>query len=483
MKKILFILLASFTLLFINSCKQDGNWDDNDGGAYTFKVERDTDFIEKAVGESNDLKLNIKPAYRFDAVKMYIKYTGDKNGVLKLGDLVLEQNKDYEVKNADNILKYTANEEGTHKLKVILTNDKKQSVTEEFELKYAVSDFKVDVTTGSTEYYQGQEINYPVKITPAKNTDTKGYTIKFNTYDGTIKYNGVQVELNKEYPINDINNFSISTITSKAGQGKLTYSIKNSTVTRDLELIQTIKQRQLNIESMDIQPNNVPPNTEISLVGIIKKAPIKENNNIKYKTWVTSATNNNLTGIVTSNNNFVDYPLSANGDINVKMLAKDNGKYTVNFQAQDEFGNLSEVKQFEITVEAPVEFIGEASAQFNFEYSQKGGAFNPKYGTDLANWQRVFSAKSGAGNKIIKVEYTLNYNYSGRDFSHTFSDLIASDSEIKISGEGQKVGFIGDWDTSNYSPTGNGTLTIKVTTDKGVTISKKINATITARKN
>jgi len=165
------------------------------------------------------------------------------------------------------------------------------------------------------------------------------------------------------------------------------------------------------------------------------------------------------------------------------MLAKDNGKYTVNFQAQDEFGNLSEVKQFEITVEAPVEFIGEASAQFNFEYSQKGGAFNPKYGTDLANWQRVFSAKSGAGNKIIKVEYTLNYNYSGRDFSHTFSDLIASDSEIKISGEGQKVGFIGDWDTSNYSPTGNGTLTIKVTTDKGVTISKKINATITARKN
>ncbi len=479
MKKILFILLASFTLLFINSCKQDGNWDDNDGGAYTFKVERDTDFVEKAVGETNDLKLNIKPAYRFDAVKMYIKYTGDKNGVLKLGDLVLEQNKDYEVKNADNILKYTANEEGEHKLKITLTNDKKQSVTEEFSLKYAVSDFKVDVVTGSTEYYQGQEINYPVKITPAKNTDTKGYFIKFNTYEGVIKFNGVKVDLGKEYEILNIDNFSISTITSKAEQGKLTYTIKNKTTSRDLEIQQNIKKRELNIESMNVQPQSVVPNTEISLVGIIKKAPIKDNNSIKYKTWITEATDNNLTGIVTTNNNFVDYALSSNGDMNVKMLAKDAGSYMLNFQAQDEFGNLSDVKQFKIIVEAPLAFIGEAATTFSYNYSTRNIT---KIGCDFVNWKKTFKVKAGAGQKITKIEYQLNYKIANRDFNYNASEIVNSSDEINYSNQDVGgSGFIGEWPFREFADNvGNakGTLKITVTTDKGAILEKTINATM-----
>ncbi|WP_454058935.1 TraQ conjugal transfer family protein [Elizabethkingia ursingii] len=484
MKKLLLLLMAVFTVFTINSCRDEiqGKDEDKNNAQFSFKVERDTDFIEKAVGETNDIKLNIKPNYKFEASKMYIKYTGDKNGVLKMDSITLEQNKEYEVKKTDNILKYTANEEGTHKLKITLTNDRKQSVTEEFELKYAISDFQVNFTPPTGEYYQGQNVTFVGKIIPAKNTNTKGYSIKFNSFDGGIKLNDVSVELGKEYSLPDLNNLSISLNSKKVGQQKLSYTIKNTTVSRDLELNIDVKARQLTIQSLDIQPRNVVPNTEISLVGVLNKTPVKDNNTIKYKTWISRATNNNISGIVTTNGNYMDYPLSTNGAINVKMLAKDAGNYIVNFQAQDEFGNESEVKEFEIIVEAPVEFLGEASAQFNFNYSQKGGAFNPKYGTDLDNWQRTFNAKSGAGNKIVKVEYTLNYNYSGRDFTHTFSDIISSETELKVSGEGQKVGFIGDWDVKNYSPTGTGTLTIKITTDKGQSISKTVNATISAQK-
>ncbi|MDV3950512.1 hypothetical protein CMT75_18520 [Elizabethkingia anophelis] len=480
MKKTFFIFVTILSLFLFNSCRSDGDWGNNQtNGQFGFTVERDKDFQEKAVGEITDIKFNIKANYDFNTIPMVIKYSGDLNGVLKLGDLVLEQNKEYELKSASNILKYTGNEAGTHKLKISAKNAKDQSQTEEFELKYAVSDFKVDVTTGSTEYYQGQEINYPVKITPAKNTDTKGYFIKFNAYDGVVKLNGVQVDLGKEYEIINIDNFSISTTTSKAGQGKLTYTIKNKTTSRDLEIQQNIKKREINIESMNVQPQSVVPNTEISLVGIVKKAPIKDNNNIKYKTWITEATDNNLTGIVTTNNSFVDYALSSNGDINIKMLAKDAGNYMLNFQAQDEFGNLSDVKQFKIVVEAPLAFIGEAATTFTYHYSQRNIT---KVGCDFVNWKKTFRVKAGAGQKITKVEYQLNYNVGNRDFNLNASEIVNSQDEVNYSNQDVGgPGFIGEWSFKEFLDNlGNakGTLKIIVTTDKGAVLEKTINATM-----
>ena len=480
MKKIFFLFATILSLTTINSCRSDGDWGDNqDNAQYGFSVERDKDFQEKAVGESIDFKFNIKANYDYSTLPMVIKYTGDLNGVLRLGDLVLEQNKEYDLKNAVNMLKYTGNEAGTHKLKISVKNSKEQSRTEEFEFKYAVSDFQVNLTGGTGEYYQGQEISYIGKITPAKNTDTKGYTIKFNVFDGTIKYNGVLAELGKEYPINDINNFSVSAITSKVGQQKLTYTIKNTTVSRDLELQINAKARQLVIESMDIQPRSVVPNTQVSLVGIIKKTPIKDNNSIKYKTWITSATDNNVNGIQTTNNTFVDYALSSNGDINIKMLAKDAGKYTFNFQAQDEFGNLSDVKQFEINVEAPLAFVGEAATTFSYNYSKKSIV---TIGCNFVNWKRTFRVKAGAGQKITKVEYQLNYTLSGTDFSNNYSEIINSQEEVNIANQDWAgSGYLRQWNLSDWQPVGTGKLKIIVTTDKGTVLEKVVNATMDLR--
>lgn len=451
MKKILFILLASFTLLFINSCKQDGNWDDNDGGTYTFKVERDTDFIEKAVGESNDLKLNIKPAYRFDAVKMYIKYTGDKNGVLKLGDLVLEQNKDYEVKNADNILKYTANEEGTHKLKIILTNDKKQSVTEEFELKYAVSDFQISLTGGTTDYYQGQTVTYTGKITPAKNTDINGYTIKFNSYDGkTVLLNNVPSELGKEYNLNDINNFTVSTISDKPGQLKLTYTVKNKTTSRDLELQQNIKQRELTFESINLSKSITEPNTDLNIVGILKKTQILPvNKTIKYKTWVTSATNNETDGVSTTNGLFTDYALSDNGGFTIPLKAIKSGKYTINVQMQDEFSNQSEIKQFELSVTQPIT-LGSITGSVIAQLSNKNLL--------LKSYTSNLKATTNGNSNISKISYKIFVKGlgSGKELNGTYTTEGFNETQIDLQQKEYSLNdmIIGQFEVDDVIPPG-----------------------------
>ena len=76
---------------------------------------------------------------------------------------------------------------------------------------------------------------------------------------------------------------------------------------------------------------------------------------------------------------------------------------------------------FEIVVEAPIEFVGEASASFNFVFSIKS-SLNPTIKVDLRTWHKNFVARSGAGNKIVKVEYNLKYTYSNRNFEHNFSD-------------------------------------------------------------
>ena len=155
MKKTFFLFIAILSLLFINSCRSDGDWGDNQtNGQFGFSIERDKDFQEKAVGETTDIKFNIKANYDFSTVPMVIKYSGDLNGVLKLGDITLEQNKEYELKSANNILKYTGNEAGTHKLKISAKNAKDQSQTEEFELKYGVSDFQIKLEGGNGDFYQ-----------------------------------------------------------------------------------------------------------------------------------------------------------------------------------------------------------------------------------------------------------------------------------------------------------------------------------------
>jgi len=299
MKKVLFVLMAVFTVFTINSCRdenQQGN-EDKVNASFSFKVDRDTDFIEKAVGETNNLKLNIKPNYKFEYTPMYIKYTGDKKGVLKMDSITLEQNKEYEVKNAENILKYVANEEGEHNLKVTLKNGKNQEVVEEFKLKYGISEFDVKLEGGTGDFYQGQTISYIGKITPKANTDTKGFTIKFNSYEGTIKLSDLDIEMGKEYPITDISNFRIATISKKSGASKISYTIKNSTVSKDFEIQQEVKARTLTVNLFSVTPNSVTPTNNFTLKAIVQKNPVSDNREIKIKTWISEADNGDFEGI------------------------------------------------------------------------------------------------------------------------------------------------------------------------------------------
>ena len=186
MKNVFLLLMAFISLNFINSCREDGDWEKaNESFSYT--VERDKNFIEKGVGEANQLTFNINPNYNFSKIETSFKFVTSLNGVLKLNGNVLTANQEYTFTNKENVFEYVGNVSGTHELKITAKNSKGFSVEEKFSLPYGVSEFTHTFTGGSAPIYQGDETQYLMKVVAGTGQPTTGYQIKFNTYNGTVR--------------------------------------------------------------------------------------------------------------------------------------------------------------------------------------------------------------------------------------------------------------------------------------------------------
>ena len=483
MKNAIFLLLAFFSLSFLNSCREDGEWQNN-GSQFSFTVERDNNFIEKGVGEANQLKFNIVPNYDFSRITTSFKFVTSLNGVLKLNGQVLTANQEYTFDKKENVFEYVGNVSGTHELKITAKNSKGFSVEEKFSLPYGVSEFTHTFTGGSATIYQGDETQYLMKVVAGTGQPTTGYQIKFNTYSGTVKFNGVNATLGTWYPINNIDSFTTSLITNQAGQGKLTYSIKNSTVSKDYEIQQTVIQRQITIESLNINATTVLPNSQMSLIGVIKKTPTNTNTTIQYKTWISSASNNNINGIQTTNNAYTNYALGSNGNLQLNFNALTVGTYTLNFQAKDEYGNESEVKSFNISVENDIQFVGALAGEINFGYKKSLihiSLIQAKH--SVLSFKRSFKAQAGGSNSINKITYTISWTRFGNNYSYSFNETFTG-SPQSVDFQNQTYDFNDiEYNVGNFSsinqPFSNLQMKVKVETTNGATAEQTFTPTLT----
>lgn len=483
MKKLFLLLIAFFTLAFVNSCREDGDWEDgNNGGQFGFTIDRDNNFIEKGIGETNSLKFNIVPNYDFSALQTSFKFTTSLNGVLKLNGQVLTANQEYTFTNKENIFEYVGNVAGTHKIQFSVKNSKGASKTEDFELKYSVSEFTLTTTGGTANIYQGDETVYTHKITPEAGQPNTGYQIKFDTYNngnGEVKFNGVPATLGQFYPINNIDNFTVALKTNQAGQGKLTYTIKNSTVSKPYEIQQTVIARQIVIESMNVNSLNVLANTQMSFTGVITKTPATSNTAIEYKTWLSSASNNNMNGIQTTNNVYIPYALGANGAFNINFNAVANGNYTLNIQAKDEYGNLSAIKSFDIAVQSQVWFDAGQGSVFNFIYKIPSPLVSGYL--KLNNLTKTFKAYSGGSSTITNVKYTVTVNSTLGTKVYTYDVPYTGGNTIEFNNDLMNINQT-LWDNittnSNTQPNNvTGSLKVEVFNSNGQSAFIIINAT------
>lgn len=415
MRNTIIIILSLFSILLFNSCREDGDWGNDNEGQFGFTIERDDNFIEKSVGETNQLKFNIKTNYDFESVPTTFKFTTNLNGVLSLNGKTLIANQEYTFSTNDNIFEYVGNVAGTHQLKINVKNSKGASKEEEFELKYGVSEFSHTYTGGTAPIYQGDETNYLMKIVPGSGQPNTGYQIKFNTYEGTIKLNGVTAQLGQFYELPNIDNFNITTTTNKSGNGALFYTIKNTTVSKDYSLQQNILARTITVESMNISNLNTAPNTPLSLIGVVKKTPITGNNTVQYKTWISSASNNNTAGVQNTSNAYIPYTLGENGSFNYNFNALAVGTYTYNIQFKDEYGNESTVNTYTIVVENSLSITTPPTVSVNLKRTANS------IGNNQYDIRHIYSkailnvgASTSANNGISKIVFELNFTYDGQ---------------------------------------------------------------------
>lgn len=475
MKKYLLILIAVLGTLFTNSCATDGDWEDGtNGGQFGFTIERDDNFIEKGIGEANQLKFNIQTNYDFSQVQTTFKFTTSLNGSLKLNGQTLTPNQEYTFTSKNNIFEYVGNVSGTHDLKFTVKNSKGASKEEEFSLPYSISEFTHTYTGGTAPIFQGDDTQYLMKIIPGAGQPTAGYEIKFNSYTGTIKLNGVTATTGQYYPLPNIDNFNLTLTTNIAGQGAVHYTIKNSTVSKDYSIQQDVTQRQITVESMNINATAVSQNTPMSLIGVVKKTPITGNLNVQYKTWISSASNNNTNGIQNTNNVYVPYTLGSTGNFTYNMNAVETGTYTYNIQFKDEYGNESAVKTFTVEVGTPLTFIGNQSARLLVNRGNQTGSGQYSYIT--TGFFKSFKVEVNPA-KIISIEYTVNYNFGATPITQSVTVPISLQSSVEyiddLSIAGLGLGY-----TTNSSAINNGTLKIKVNANDGTSAEKIVPMTV-----
>ena len=427
MKNVFLLLMAFISLNFINSCREDGDWEKaNESFSYT--VERDKNFIEKGVGEANQLTFNINPNYNFSKIETSFKFVTSLNGVLKLNGQVLTANQEYTFENEKNVFEYTGNVSGTHDLTISTKNSKGYSVEEKFALPYGVSEFTHTYTGGTADIYQNDETNYLMKIEAGAGQPTTGYQIQFNSYEGTIKLNGVNAELGKFYSLPNIASFNVVLASNKVDQTALHYTIKNATVSKDYSIQQNIKQRQIVIESISINSESVAPNTALKIISVLKKSPQTSNQTIKYKSWISSASNSNLSGIDNTNNVYQNYALGTNGNFTYDFNAKIAGTYTYNIQFQDEFGNETPVKSFTIVVQNSISLTNDV-VNFFFKKEMKASGFSGSYNMKHIFVNPQIKAKVTASNssKISKIVVDVNYDYNNspktKTYTYNYNDL------------------------------------------------------------
>lgn len=419
MKKFFYLIIAFFSLsIMFQSCADDGDWEDgNTGGQFGFTIVRDDNFIEKGIGEVNQLKFNIQTNYDFSTVQTSFKYTTSLNGSLKLNGQTLVANQEYTFTSKDNIFEYVGNVSGTHNLKFTVKNEKGASKEEEFELPYSISEFTHTFTGGTANIYQGDATNYLMKIVPSAGQPTSGYEIKFNNYNsnnGTVKLNGVDAQMGQFYPLPNIDNFNVILTTNQVGQGALEYTIKNSTVSKDYNIQQTILPRQIVVESMNVNSTAVLPNTQMSLIGVVKKTPVTSNLTVSYKTWISSASNNNMSGIQNTNNAYVPYALTSTGSFSYNFNAIDAGTYTYNIQFKDEYGNESDVKSFTIEVQAPLQFVGTPTGSYTLsrQFFPTGPGSVNDWRVRYKEYMKSFKVVAGGGTTITQIKYEYKFTFN-----------------------------------------------------------------------
>lgn len=180
------------------------------------------------------------------------------------------------------------------------------------------------------------------------------------------------------------------------------------------------------VVSLAPSETNLPKNKSFSISAIVNKQPVKENQELYYKTWISS---NSPNGIMNTNNQWTPYTLGADNRVLIpNLLTNEFGTHTYNIQFKDEYGNESEVKSFDIKVAEELSFTQAPSGTLTIVREvekSKSGLFDATYfKISHKNSSLNFSVKTGLNNKITKYKLDITYDFLNSNKALSYTEVL-----------------------------------------------------------
>lgn len=174
MKKILLILLGTF--LIFTACRSNEDWNNSSENApFDFKVQRDQNFQPKPVNSTFTINYEILPNYNFSSIKTFIKFSQNLPGQIKLNGTIVIANQNYQLLSTGNVIQYTGTVEGTHTLKIEVTNEKNIAKEDEISLVFGAT--QIEFVGGATGI-----LKFKGEFGGQANYNTKYFFKGFNSY-------------------------------------------------------------------------------------------------------------------------------------------------------------------------------------------------------------------------------------------------------------------------------------------------------------
>lgn len=425
MKKLLLfavIAIVAFSLSIVG-CSKDK---EQDPIQWKFEVKADKDTISNlALNDIVPVTYVVNRKYNTGATMQY-RVNLDKSQGFTIYDNNDNEIKDFGFQNltSDTLkLKYKGTFQGIYSLSVTFKNSKNERVDKRVAFEYGIKnknkEFNIEqkVNANLNNITQGQDVELSFEVKEVANTEEE-FQIQFLKFDEADEYlqkskiylNNNEIEINKWYSINkgSINKILLNSF--NAGNKKLVYQIKNSVYTKDKELDINVKKATISLKNLTLKADKIYINEPFKIEGKVEKT-YSNVKNIEYKTWLSSGNAAHLKDIT---NTYRSYKLSDENNIfSLEFNAVNVGNFTLKIQAKDEFGNESEVKEFNIKADSKLE-IEESTVVYNVTVVDKlmyTGDSNVNFDFYVTSDLKI-KAKAGNGNLLFKAEVEIE-NFKG----------------------------------------------------------------------
>ena len=342
------------------------------------------------------------------------------------------------IDNSVNDVTFKTLKEGKYRYRILFKDEFANETNKTFDFEVKINrGFSTEITGGKQSPYQGEVVDFKLKVTPDNGAPQMDYFITFKSFGNDnnlekdyVAFNGQKIIFDKEYKIDNLSDSRIRISSFYSGNKELKYITTNRHTQKEGAVIQNVQKNNITISENTQLSKNISNtfNETIKFIGKIIKNP-NHNNKVWYKTEIVSGAADGLT-----TTNWRETSLGIDNSVNdVTFKTLKEGKYRYRVLFKDEFGNeTNKTFDFEVKINRgfSTEIIGGKKNPYQGEAVDFKLKVIPDNGAPQMNYFITF--KSFGNDNNLEKDYVA-FNGQKIIFDKEYRIINPLDSRIRIS--------------------------------------------------